>query len=119
MPSNDEIMREAGRNGGAVKIFTDRDIRSHVKNIKCPLHHAVIPGRIGYKIEPNPTMKHLTNDMCQKFGLKKWRYKKDRYGKKIPDYRNHYQPDISAAYARERIYTMGHPVCRNCRRCII
>lgn len=105
---------------GLIGIYTDKDLKTAVKNIKCPLHHVLKPGLPyyeAYQIEPNPNTKHFSNDLCEKFGLKRWRYKKDAFGNKIPNYRNHYQPEISALYAKERIYSPGHPTCRKCRRC--
>ncbi len=106
---------------GLVNIYKDKDLKTALKNIKCPLHHALKPGLQeyeAYEIEPNPMAKNFSDDMCKRFGLKKWKYKKDRYGNRIPNFRNHYQPEISALYCRERIYSTGHPVCRQCRRCI-
>jgi hypothetical protein len=105
---------------GLVNIYADKDLKTSVKNIKCPLHHTLKPGlppHEAYEIEPNPLSKHFTNDMCKTFGLRRWRYKRDRYGQKIPNYRNHFQPEISAMYAKERIFSAGHPVCVKCRRC--
>jgi len=110
----DEVMK-AGN--GAVKIFDDKALKAHIKNIRCPLHHKVIPGKLAFLIEPNPLAKDFSDDLCERFKLKKWKWKRDAYGRKIPDYRNHYQPEISAAYAKEKIYTPLNPTCLKCRRC--
>lgn len=104
---------------GLVQIFSGRELKAHFKNIKCPVHHRVIPGRQPYLIEPNPLMKNFSDSMCKDFGLKKWQYKRDKFGNKIPDYRNHYQPEISAAYAKEKIYRPNNPICTGCRRCFV
>jgi len=105
---------------GLVQIYADKDLKTALKNIKCPLHHALKPNMSpheAYMLEPNPLAKNFSADMCKKFGLKNWKYKKDKYGNKIPNFRNHYQPEVSALYLKERVYTPGHPVCRKCRRC--
>lgn len=106
---------------GLVGIYADRDLKTALKNIKCPLHHALKPGipeHEAYLIEPNPLSKNFSNDMCKKFGLKRWKYKKDKFGNRIPNFTNHYQPEVSALYLKERVYSAGHPVCRKCRRCL-
>lgn len=105
---------------GLVNIYKDKDLKTAVKNIKCPIHHTLKPGLPpfqAYEIEPNPFTKHLSQDTCKQFNLRRWKYKRDAYGRKIPNYKNHYQPEISALYAKEKIYTPNHPVCRRCRRC--
>lgn len=106
---------------GLVAIYKDKDLKTSVKNIKCPIHHQLkpnLPSHEAYLKEPNPAAKNFTDDQCKRFGLKKWKYKRDRYGNKIPNWKNHYQPEVSALYLRERVYSTGHPVCRKCRRCI-
>ncbi len=107
---------------GLVAIYADKDLKTALKNIKCPLHHTLKPGmnaEDAYLIEPNPNAKNFTADMCKTFGLKKWKYKRDKFNNKIPNYRNHFQPEVSALYLKEMVYTPGHPVCRNCRRCFV
>jgi hypothetical protein len=105
---------------GLVGVYADKDLKTALKNIKCPLHHALKPGlepQEAYELEPNPLAKNFSADLCRQFGLKKWKYKRDRFGNKIPNYRNHFQPYISALYAKERIYSVNHPMCVRCRRC--
>jgi hypothetical protein len=105
---------------GIVAIYGDKDLKTAVKNIKCPLHHVLKPGlkaHEAFEIEPDPMAKNFTKDMLRVFKLRNWKYKRDKYGNKIPNFRNHYQPEISALYAKERIYSPGHPVCQKCRRC--
>lgn len=105
---------------GLVAIYKDKDLKTALKNIKCPLHHTLKPGlkpHEAYEIEPDPLAKNFTDDMCKRFGLRKWKYKRNKFGQKIPNYRNHYQPEISALYAKERIYSTNHPICIRCRRC--
>lgn len=102
---------------GMVGFYTDKDLKTALKNIKCPIHHIVKPGCDGFVREPNPLAKHFSDDACKEFGLKRWKYKRDRYGNKIPDYRNHYQPYVSALYLKENVYNPINPVCQKCRRC--
>ena len=103
-----------------VSIYADRDLKTALKNIKCPLHHMLkpnLPAHEAFELVPNPLAKNFSDDMCKRFGLKKWKYKKDKLGNRVPNFRNHYQPDVSALYCKERIYSTGHPVCVKCRRC--
>lgn len=105
---------------GLVAIYADKDLKTALKNIRCPLHHVLKPGlqkHEAFMLEPNPMTKNFSKSMLEKFNLKNWTYKRDKFGNKIPNFRNHYQPEISALYAKERIYSPGHPVCRACRRC--
>ena len=105
---------------GLIAIYGDKDLKTALKNIKCPLHHCLKPGLPMYEsfeIEPNPLAKNFTKDFCERFGLKKWKYKRDKLGHKIINFRNHFQPEVSALYLKERVYSTGHPVCRKCRRC--
>ena len=106
---------------GLIAIYSDKDLKTSVKNIKCPLHHVLKPGlqqHEAYEIIPNEDMKHFTKDQMKRFGLRNWKYKRDKWGNKIPNYRNHFQPDISAFYAKDYIYSPNQPTCRACRRCI-
>ncbi len=105
---------------GMIAIYGDKDLKTALKNIKCPLHHSLkprLPLHESYMLEPNPMTKNFTEDMCKTFGLKNWKYKRDKYGQKIINFRNHYQPEVSALYLKEKVYSPGHPVCRKCRRC--
>jgi hypothetical protein len=102
---------------GLVAIFNDKDLKTALKNIKCPLHHAVKPGCIGYEIEPNPMAKHFSDDMCKEFKVKNWRYKRDQFNQKILKFSEHYQPEVSALYLKERVYHHTNPICVKCRRC--
>lgn len=105
---------------GLVSVYSDKDLKTALKNIKCPLHHTLkpnLPPHEAFMLEPNPLAKNFSDDMCKKFGLKNWTYKKDKFGRKIPNYRNHFQPEVSALYLKERVYSPGHPTCLRCRRC--
>ena len=106
---------------GLVGIYADKDLKTALKNIKCPLHHVLKPGmkaQDAFIIEPDPNAKNFTADMMKRFKLRNWRYKRDCNGNKIPNFRNHYQPEVSALYLKERVYSVGHPVCQRCRRCL-
>jgi hypothetical protein len=93
-----------------------------LRTIKCPRNYILKPGKQPFSIEPNPHFKNsrLTESDCKRFGIKMWRYKKDRYGNKIQDFRNFYQPEITAAYAIEHIYDPLNPICKmQCKgRCL-
>lgn len=92
----------------------------YARKLKCPRHHLAIPGREPWQIEVNEFTKdtNMSDADCKRFGIRKWKYKRDAYGNKIPDYNNHYQPDVSAAFALEHIFDQNSPVCRKCRRCL-
>lgn len=102
------------------------------RRIKCPLHFGLKPGRTGFVMERNPFFKHLKEidahvirtksgpnvaPLAKNFSL--WIKKKDQYGRPIRNPDDYYQPEISAAFARENILKLGHPICTKCRRCII
>lgn len=92
----------------------------YARTIKCPRHHLVIPGKLAWQIEENPFTKDtkMSDADCKRFGIRKWKYKRDRYGNKIPDFRNHYQPDVSAAYVLSNVHDSANPICANCKRCL-
>lgn len=92
----------------------------YVRKIRCPRHHILKPGKLAFQIEPNPFTvdTKMSDEMCRKFGIRKWKYKRDRFGNKIPDYKNHYQPQISAAFALERIFDQHNLVCQKCKKCL-
>lgn len=92
----------------------------YLRTIKCPRHHVVIPGRNPFLITENEFIKDtkMSDADIKRFGLRRWKYKRDRFGNKIPDYRNHFQPDISAAFALETIYDRNNPICLKCKRCL-
>lgn len=107
---------------GLVSIYADKDLKTALKNIKCPLHHCLKPHlkpEEAFILEPNPMAKGFSDDLCKKFNLRKWQYKKDKFGRRIPNFRNHYQPEVSALYLQEKVYTPNHPTCRMCRKCIL
>lgn len=108
-------------NNGLVGVYADKDLKTALKNIKCPLHHMLKPGLKAHEaflIEPDPLAKNFSKDMMQKFGLRNWKYKRDKNGNKIPNFRNHFQPEVSSLYLKERVYSPLHPVCAGCRRCL-
>lgn len=102
---------------GLIALFDEKQWKLAIKKIKCPIHHVVKPGCYAWKTKPNPLLKNISNEMAKRFGIRKWVHELDAYGRKIPDYNNHYQPIISAAYAREHIYCNDNPICLKCRRC--
>lgn len=88
------------------------------RRIKCPRHYALIPGKEPFVMEENPALKNVSWSLAKEFKIKKLRPKRDKNGNKIQDFRNYYQPEISAAFAIEHIYDPLHPICTQCnRRC--
>jgi hypothetical protein len=90
------------------------------RRIKCPRHHVVKPGKQPFLITENELVKDtkMSDADIKRFGLRRWKYKRDKFGNKIPDFRNHYQPEISAAFALEAIYDPVNPICARCKRCM-
>lgn len=79
-----------------------------------------MPGKHAFKVKPNPFVKDakLSEADCKFWGIKTWVYERDANGNKIPDYNNHYQPEISAAFAIEHVYDPIRPICQKCQRCL-
>jgi len=93
---------------------------SYLRKIKCPRHHIVKPGHNPWVITENEFVKDtkMSDADIKRFGLRRWKYKRDRYGNKIPNFKNHYQPEISAAFALECIFDQNNPICAKCKRCL-
>lgn len=104
------------------KVLTDSKMLPYYKRkIKCPRHYQVIPGKSPFLLEVNPFMKDckLSDADCKKFGIRRYKVKRDRFGNKLQDFSNYYQPEISAAFAIEQIYDPIDPICKQCRgRCL-
>lgn len=92
----------------------------YARKLKCPRHHLVIPGKLAWQIEENPFTKdtQMSDTDCKRFGIRKWKYKRDANFNKIPDFRNHYQPEVSAAYVLEHVFDKENPICASCKRCL-
>lgn len=90
------------------------------RTLRCPRHHIVKPGKNPFQIEENPFTKdtQMSDADCKRFGIRKWKYKRDRFGRKIPNYNNHYQPLVSAAFVLEHIFDDKNPICLKCKKCL-
>lgn len=90
------------------------------RKIKCPRHILVKPGRPPFQMERIPSLKNIKESDAKIFKLNLWRKKKDRFGRPIPNNnpKDFYQPEISAAEAKLRIYQPYSPICNKCRGCI-
>lgn len=53
----------------------------------------------------------------KKYGLNPSRPVRDRFGKPIPNYKNYYQPEVTAGFAIEHIYDPENWICiQQCKR---
>lgn len=94
----------------------------YMTKIKCPRHWIVKPGLPAYQMEIDPAIAKLPKwaQDHPDWKLRKYRKKKDRWGRPIPEPKNYYQPEISAAFAIEHIYDPLNPICsQKCKgRCL-
>lgn len=89
-----------------------------VHKMRCPRHFLLKPGRPGFFMEPDKLMKNFTEETCKRFGVSRWKKKRDKYGQPIRNDKDYYQPNISGAYAIEHIYDPLNPICIACKnRC--
>lgn len=106
-------------------ISTDTKWTGYIRKIKCPRHYLLKPGGTAFVMERIPALKNIKeadavalNKANPSFKLRLWQPKKDRFGNKILNQKDYYQPDISAAMAKEQIYQPLNPICNKCRRCV-
>lgn len=106
-----------------VRISTDSRALPLVKRmIDCPNFFIKKDGPDEpFLIEANPAFKDVPNSIAKDLKIKKWKYKKDRNGHKIPNWNSFYKPRVSAAYAIENIYDPLNWVCTmQCKkRCMV
>ena len=69
-------------------------------------------------MERKPSLKNIKEADAKKFGIDVWRPKKDKFGNKIQDFNNYYQPDVSAAEMKLRLWNPINPICNACKRCV-
>ncbi len=99
----------------------DNAIRSTTglhRKIKCPRHYILKPGGVPFMMERIPALKNISVGNARALGIKLWRRKRDKFGKWIQNFADYYQPDITAAEARMRIYNPSDPICAGCKRCV-
>ncbi len=88
-----------------------------LRKIKCPIHYVLKPGGKPFVLVRNPLLKNFTEGDARVGGFNLWIKKKDRFGRPIPNWSDYYQPEISASFAREKIFTAENPICLKCKRC--
>ena len=89
------------------------------RRIKCPIHYALKSGCFPFKTVPNPLFKNMNQFDLKRIGVRTWIKQKDAQGRPIINRDSYYQPEISANFAREKIYRSDNPVCLKCKRCFI
>lgn len=90
----------------------------YIRKVKCPRNYVLIPGKEPFLLEPDPKFKFLSDADAKRFKIRKYRAKRDRFGRKIQDFRSYFQEEISAGMALENIYNPQHPDCIKCKRCL-
>lgn len=98
----------------------------YMRKIKCPRHYLLKPGGTPFMMERIPALKNIkeadalalvkTNPQWR---IRLWRNKLGKNGRPILNEKDYYQPEISAAFARETIYELHNPICQKCLRCKI
>lgn len=88
------------------------------RTIRCPRHYLLRPGGQPFVMERIPALKNIKEADAKIFGLNLWRKKKDARGNYIQNFKDYYQPEISAGFAKEQIYLPFDPICMKCKRCV-
>ena len=106
-------------------ITLDTRMPTYHRKIKCPRHILLKPGHAPYMMERIPALRRIKpadavalNKYNPQWKLRLYQAKKDRYGNKILNPASYFQPDVSAALMRERVYQTDNPICRGCKRCV-
>jgi hypothetical protein len=88
---------------------------SYHRKIKCPRHFIGKPGKSPWKLRPNPFFMNLPKWAWEKWpNLRKYIPIRDKWGNKVRDDKNFYQPFISASFAVHQIYDPKNPICQKC-----
>lgn len=87
------------------------------RKIKCPRHYILKPGGTAFVMERKPSLKNIKVEDCKKFGINPFRPKLVN-GQKVQNFKDYYQPEVSAAEMKLRLYNPLHPICDKCRRCV-
>ena len=88
------------------------------RKIKCPRNYVLKPGGQPFVMEPIQALKNINKIDAKRIGLHLFKRKLDRYGNPVQNFKDYFQPVISAAEARLRIYNANHPDCIKCKRCV-
>jgi hypothetical protein len=98
-------------------ISLDTNLATYRQMVKCPVHYVLKPGGYPFEMEINPLLKNISPANAKAIGVQLYRRKKDKYGRYIPNWKDYYQPEVYASFARENIYRKDNPICLKCRRC--
>lgn len=88
------------------------------RKIKCPRHYLLKPGGRPFVMQRKPSLKNIKEADLRRLGIDPWMPVKDRFGRKIQNFKDYIQPFISAAEAKLRIYKEDNHICNSCRRCV-
>lgn len=91
---------------------------SYRRRIKCPKHYLVLPGKDAFHMEVDPKFRFLSDADAKKFKISKYKKKKDKFGRPMINFKNMYQPEVTAGFAIENIYDPLNPICMKCKRCL-
>jgi len=101
------------------------------RKIQCPGHYMIPPKVDVYLREPVPELKDCSNIVHWKdkpYKINKWRIVKDRWGRKVIDWKKIYdlankgiilRPWVTSSWAIEHVYDPLGVLCRACdKRCM-
>lgn len=112
-----------------MSLLTDKlgyNFALYRRKIRCPRHYLLKPGGQPFVMEKIPALKNIKEADAKIFKLKLWKRKHDKFGRPIQNFKDYYQPEISAGWAYENIYKRTphdpnlkeHQICMQCKRCI-
>lgn len=98
---------------------------AYIRKIKCPRHYILKPGGVPYEMERIPSLKNIKEAdaiaLAKHTGIKRvklWRPKKDRFGRLIQNFKDYYQPLVSPAEMKMKIFNPFDQICNQCKRCV-
>lgn len=98
-------------------IILDSNVAHYRQMVKCPVHYVLKPGGYPFVMERKPSLKNIKEADAKRLGINLYRRKKDRFGRPEYNWKDYYQPEVYASFARENIYRKDNPICLKCRRC--
>ena len=100
-------------------------LASYVRKIRCPRHYLLKPTGVPYVMERIPSLRNIKEKdaiaLAKNTGMlrvKLWRPKKDKFGNKIQNFKDYYQPEVSPAEMRMRVFDPLSTICQKCKRCV-
>ena len=91
------------------------------RKVRCPAHYLLPPHIDVWLREPVPLLSGVSKSACITYGVKKTRIKRDRWGRKMLDWKKIYdlarqgivlQPEKSASFLIEHVYDPLSPICQ-------